>query len=512
MDIQKDINKEVLKSDEEKVEDLAKDAEDLEKAVEEDIKDKAEKVEEVNDAKAEPLDAKDGSGKAVKDVVASDKEFKEEQEREDVEFPEVKKSELEEGLFDKFKNIAKNADFAKRLVAREGQYKAQIILNKLTELTNAGRKEDVQKIVSNYTDFDKNMRYFGELGQASFNDAMLPSADPEEIVNDFIKTFGQKQEVKPFTEKLELNEAKKTLDDVYEDPSLESIWETKWKELVPANGKAKTPIGEVMRCFSKVSHEYFQNGSMLGKGYNNRSNYDAANDMLKALKADGLNDNELYKLWDKIWSTRSEAAYDHYLAEFYEKFINKYLKNGAVSEGLNKVKNYTNGSGKTVKDVAAKLKPFTEKLELNEAAETQTEIKELLSDYLLNELEESEFMDNLAWRAEHDVTGYNHDWCAEEASPDYKEKEYEFINELVEDLMANCPLEESLKEDFNEVGKTYVVNFENIRGESDSRLVNASSKKEAVNKVKTAFGDKYKRLEWVGEYDPDEDEDGPEDI
>ena len=94
MDIQKDINKEVLKSDEEKVEDLAKDAEDLEKAVEKDIEDKVEKAEEVNDAKAEPLDAKDGSGKAVKDVVASDKEFKEEQECEDVEFPEVKKSEF----------------------------------------------------------------------------------------------------------------------------------------------------------------------------------------------------------------------------------------------------------------------------------------------------------------------------------------------------------------------------------------------------------------------------------
>ena len=94
MDIQKDINKEVLKSDEEKVEDLTKDAEDLEKAVEKDIEDKVEKVEEINDAEAEPLDAKDGSSKAVKDVVASDKEFKEEQEREDVEFPEIKKSEF----------------------------------------------------------------------------------------------------------------------------------------------------------------------------------------------------------------------------------------------------------------------------------------------------------------------------------------------------------------------------------------------------------------------------------
>lgn len=319
MDIQKDINKEVLKSDEEKVEDLAKDAEDLEKAVEKDIKDKVEKAEEVNDAKAEPIKS---------DIVASKKEFKDEQERDKEVVPGLEKAELEEGL----------------------------------------------------------------------------------------------------------TEAKKTLDDVYEDPSLESIWETKWKELVPASGKAKTPIGEVMRCFAKVSHEYFQNGSILGKGWNNKSNYDAANDMDRALQANGLNDNELCKLWDKIWATRSEAAYDHYLAEFYEKFINKYLKNSTVSEGLKEgPKNES-------------VKPFTEKLELNEAAETQTEIKELLSDYLLQELEESEFMDNLAWRVEHDVPGYNHDWCAEEASPDYKEKEYEFIDELVEDLMANCPLEESLKE------------------------------------------------------------------
>ena len=155
MDNQKDINKEVLKSDEEKVEDLAKDAEDLEKAVEKDIKDKVEKAEEVNDAKAEPIKS---------DIVASKKEFKDEQERDKEVVPGLEKAELEEGL----------------------------------------------------------------------------------------------------------NEAKKTLDDVYEDPGLESIWETKWKELVPANGKAKTPIGEVMRCFAKVSHEYFQNGSMLGKGYNKK--------------------------------------------------------------------------------------------------------------------------------------------------------------------------------------------------------------------------------------------------
>ena len=626
MDNQKDINKEVLKSDEEKVEDLAKDAEDLEKAVEKDIKDKVEKAEEVNDAKAEPIKS---------DIVASKKEFKDEQERDKEVVPGLEKAELEEGL----------------------------------------------------------------------------------------------------------TEAKKTLDDVYEDPGLESIWETKWKELVPANGKAKTPIGEVMRCFSKVSHEYLQNGSMLGKGYNNQSNYNAANDMFEPLVgAGGLNDNELYKLWDRIWSTRSESAYDHYLAEFYEKFINKYLKNDAVSDKefkeeqkqevkpftekleLNEAEDYESSddldegifgpkitsclvykgvgglhcdyitdkgsrddlklklkqvqdagnytdiktmtydsakqlfkkSGKNIKqylgkqldgiadkakaaqakqdardnadrDAAAKEGELQRKYAAQQKAdreasrraekqsvdrytsglvardkarnpgyqssgfhwaeslgedleESSTEIKELLSDYLLNELEESEFMDNLAWRASRKVSGYDPDWCAEEASPEYKEKQYEYIDALADDLMANCPLEESLKEtlengtidtreteildkaistvrydylggddkafaniaindwgmtpkeldifcgvdanntneslkeDSNKVGKTYAVNFENIRGESDSRLVNASSKKEAVNKVKTAFGDKYKRLEWVGEYDPDEDEDGPEDI
>ena len=89
MDNQKDINKEVLKSGEEKVEDLAKNAEDLEKAVEKDIKDKVKKAEEVNDAKAEPIKS---------DIVASKKEFKDEQERDKEVVPGLEKAELEEGL------------------------------------------------------------------------------------------------------------------------------------------------------------------------------------------------------------------------------------------------------------------------------------------------------------------------------------------------------------------------------------------------------------------------------
>ena len=648
MDNQKDINKEVLKSDEEKVEDLAKDAEDLEKAVEKDIKDKVEKAEEVNDAKAEPIKS---------DIAASKKEFKDEQERDSEVVPGLEKAELEEGL----------------------------------------------------------------------------------------------------------NEAKKTLDDVYEDPGLESIWETNWKELVPAKGKAETPIGEVMRCFAKVSHEYFQNGSILGKGWNNKSNYDAANDMDRALQANGLNDNELCKLWDKIWATRSEAAYDHYLAEFYEKFINKYLKNSTVSEGLKEAKGNPNADKAYKKLKEISVKPFTEKLELNEAEDYESSddldegifgpkitsclvykgvgglhcdyitdkgsrddlklklkqvqdagnytniqtmtydsakqlfkksgknIKQYLgkqldgiadkakaaqakqdardnadrdaaakegelqrkyaaqqkadreasrraekqsvdrytsglvardkarnpgyqssgfhwSESLGEDLEESlkegkedikddsyyvlrtggsfedysgpfdSFEEAKTYAADHRKMlaqgenkyyrkGYkgrpytvipgsklkkeiNGSYLKDESLKETLEngtidtRETEILDKAIstvrydylggddkafaniaisdwgmtpEELDIFCGVDanntnESLKEDSNKVEKTYVVNFENISGESDSRLVNASSKKEAANKVKTAFGDNYKRLEWVGEYDPDEDEDGPEDI
>ena len=58
-------------------------------------------------------------------------------------------------------------------------------------------------------------------------------------------------------------------------------------------------------------------------------------------------------------------------------------------------------------------------------------ILESLRDFLLAELEESEFMDNLAWRASRKVSGYDPDWCTEEASPEYKEKQYEYISYLM---------------------------------------------------------------------------------
>ena len=114
-------------------------------------------------------------------------------------------------------------------------------------------------------------------------------------------------------------EVKKTLDDVYSDSATEALWDEKFKELVPDEGKATTDIGEIMRCFASMSHAYLQNGEIIA----NMQQYylDKVWELDDILKDFG--DSTLSSLLDKMYNTRSKSAYDH---EFYEYFVNSYLK------------------------------------------------------------------------------------------------------------------------------------------------------------------------------------------
>lgn len=123
-------------------------------------------------------------------------------------------------------------------------------------------------------------------------------------------------------------EVKKTLDDVYSDPATESLWDEKFNELVPEEGKANTDIGEIMRCFASMSHAYLQNGEIIA----NMQQYylDKVWELDDILKDFG--DSTLSGLLDKMYNTRSKSAYDHYMAEFYEYFVNNYLKKEVKEE------------------------------------------------------------------------------------------------------------------------------------------------------------------------------------
>ena len=160
----------------------------------------------------------------------------------------------------------------------------------------------------------------------------------EELVSE-IKSRGWND----LLEESKIEEVKKTLDDVYSDSATEALWDKKFNELVPEEGKADSTIGEIMRCFAAMSHAYLQNGEII----NNMQQYYLTKvwDLEEALKQ--LGDSTLSDLLDKMYGTRNDAAYDHYMAAFYEYFVNNYLKdNKEVKEesinNINDVLRYPN--------------------------------------------------------------------------------------------------------------------------------------------------------------------------
>lgn len=139
-------------------------------------------------------------------------------------------------------------------------------------------------------------------------------------------------ELDKFGDNENLTEAKKNLDDLYNNEELENIWNNKFDSLVPKEGKAGDTIGEIMRCYSSLSHALLQNGDILSRLYTTgqRGYYEKACELNDAVNE--LGDETLINLLDKMWNTRSRSAYEHYLAEFYEYFLNKYLRDETLTE------------------------------------------------------------------------------------------------------------------------------------------------------------------------------------
>ena len=184
----------------------------------------------------------------------------------------------------------------------------QILMKKLGEDWYKKSDKDIKEVVYNKVKNDDADKYYNMIlkykDYLKVDYTLLPDT----------KFKSKEKEVK--------TEVKKTLNDVYSDSATESLWDEKFKELVPKEGKAETTIGEIMRCFASMSYAYLQNGEII----NNMQQYylDKVWELDDILKDFG--DSTLSSLLDKMYNTRSKSAYDHYMAEFYEYFVNTYLK------------------------------------------------------------------------------------------------------------------------------------------------------------------------------------------
>lgn len=250
----------------------------------------------------------------------------------------------------------------------------------------------------------------------------LSDEEYERLIRDWmedpeIKADYEKQQDEFMADDDNLEEAKKTLDDVYSDSATEALWDEKFKELVPEEGKANTNIGEIMRGFASMSHAYLQNGEIIQNMQN--SYLEDVRDLDKALKE--LGDTKLINLLDKMDLTRSKSAYDHYMAEFYEYFVNNYLKDQGSEEPVEESKeNHGNKTAElndndpalkkpyeseTVRDIASNMKALRkEKKEFSEdekkVLEAFTKLGDIETEKLLKETGEWDDNDEdmVAWK------------------------------------------------------------------------------------------------------------------
>ena len=232
-----------------------------------------------------------------------------------------------------------------------------------------------------------------------------------------------------------LEEAKKTLDDVYSDSATEALWDKKFKELVPEEGKANTDIGEIMRCFASMSHAYLQNGEIIA----NMQQYylDKVWELDDILKDFG--DSTLSGLLDKMYNTRSKSAYDHYMAAFYEHFVNNYLKDQESEEPVEESKeNHGNKTTELNDDDPALKKPY-ESETVRDIAKNMKAIKQEEKEYSDEEKKVLEAFAKLEGTKTEEILKETGEWDDnDEDMASWKENLREQAKELANQIGGEC--------------------------------------------------------------------------
>lgn len=68
-----------------------------------------------------------------------------------------------------------------------------------------------------------------------------------------------------------------------------------FKELVPANGKAESKAGEIVRAVTRIEYRYFNDGDQIGEGYGKETCNPAARYLLN--EANGVIAEIIEKMW-----------------------------------------------------------------------------------------------------------------------------------------------------------------------------------------------------------------------
>ena len=194
-----------------------------------------------------------------------------------------------------------------------------------------------EKLNNDFRQFVDNQLRDGAIDDPDYVKTLSDEEYEDLLVNTWMK---DKDMIKGFEDARGLKENDESyfkgveiLDKAYSNQEYEELWDKAFKKLVPKTGNAKTAIGEVLRCFSSLSHAYYQNGDTIDSLYRHQSNSGYIQDFCDLRKAvNELGDPTLDELLTKMARTRIERAYAKYMTAFYEYFINNYLKDETLTE------------------------------------------------------------------------------------------------------------------------------------------------------------------------------------
>lgn len=101
-------------------------------------------------------------------------------------------------------------------------------------------------------------------------------------------------------------------------------------ELVPAQGKADTVAGEIVRAFARINYRFYNDGDMVNDGYGKETCNAAARYLIKH-----TNDN-IADIVIEMWNTWNETAYRESLENLEIAVFNYINANPELKTTANK--------------------------------------------------------------------------------------------------------------------------------------------------------------------------------
>ncbi len=90
----------------------------------------------------------------------------------------------------------------------------------------------------------------------------------------------------------------------------ENDLEKLFDELVPAEGKAESLAGEIVRATMRIAYRFSNDGDMIGVGYGKETCNPAARFLLAVIVRESKTGKEIVNLIKSIWGIYSESMYE----------------------------------------------------------------------------------------------------------------------------------------------------------------------------------------------------------